>query len=178
MVMCSITAVLLVIAGDQASRPNPSWLYDMQPDMRPPAAVMARLINGPGLGIGYGPIVKIWHLHIFGPVRLLLVLLFWYLVGTALEKRLLRQHLIERGLLRIILYSLGFLCSMLAVWNSCNVLAPMISYMKKMIEAHGLWASGINTLLVLFWAVGFALYFGNKLWNSRPVLASVGRKNR
>lgn len=168
-IMLAITTILLLIAGDQNSKPNPSWRYDMVSDMYPPALVIARLVNGPGLGPSlFGTQVRLYALHLQSPFSLVFVAIFWFFAGAALEKKLRRQRLIRSPRLRLSLCVLGLLWSgYIFCWTWIAVRWTHYelgwTFWKREFQFDGLWTPGINRILVLLWALGFIFYFGCKI---------------
>lgn len=166
--MLAITTILLLIAGEEVSQPNPSQLFDMVSDMYPPGLVIARLVNGPGLGpSAHGKQIRSYSLHLQNPFSLVFVAIFWLIAGIALEKKLRRQRLLQDPLLRSSLCFVGLLWSgfiLCWTWIALRFQYELgWTFFKKMFQLFGLWTPGLNRILVLLWALGFILYFSCKI---------------
>jgi len=173
-VMVGTTAMLLVLAGYELSERNSSDRYDLVYGMNPPAVIIARAINGPG----YSPStslgdVPFHRFQVLEPSRLLPVLVFWSIVGLALEKRLQHQFLAKRRWHRFAISLIGLSGSVCILWTSFNDVRFFYQFYGKLeyflleVRQIGLWAHGLNALLVLLWATGFTAYFSWKLLTLR-----------
>jgi len=183
-VALGITSVLMIFAAKQEME---IWaIYTRHSDtpqaFQAPARLLAQLLNGPSFyfTVWTGGF-EAFGLYFSDVGRLPGIVLFWYGVGWALDRRLsaARASFVGSRLVRATLYGafLGLSCLLTAIIFEAlrsHMLFPSVLWFY--IVHVGLRSSALGLYVVLLWAFAFVFYFGWKMvitLTSRPRTASL-----
>ena len=181
-----ITSVLMIIAAKQEVE---IWaIYarhsDTPQEFQAPARLFAQLLNGPSFyfTVWTGGF-EAFGLYFSDVGRLPGIVLFWYGMGWALDRRLggTRAPFVGSRLVRATLYGalLGLSCLFTAIIFEAlrsHMLFPSVLWFY--IVHVGLRSSALNLYVLLLWAFAFVFYFGWKIvitLTSRSRIASLAQ---
>jgi hypothetical protein len=182
-VALGITSVLMIIAAKQEV--ELCAIYTRHSDtpqaFQAPARLFVQLLNGPSFYFTvWTGSFEAFGLYFSDVGRLPAIVLFWYGVGWALDRRLsgTRAPFVGSRLVRVILYGV-----LLAV--SCLFLGIILEALRShrlfpsvlwfYIVHVGMRSSALKFYVLLLWAFAFVFYFGWKMviaLTSRPRTAS------